>query len=83
MEHAFLAGNLVDRGGSGQRDMLRSRTTLMLLAVSVTASACGAAGRGDPGAVPRQRDITLAVKNQNFYDATLYAIGPGGSPGCL
>ena len=36
------------------------------------------AGRG--GGRPREdtpRDLTLVAKNQNFYDATLYAISPG------
>jgi hypothetical protein len=64
--------------------MLRTRVFIGLFAVSLAASACGHAGQGNPrpydGPSPnRSRDLNLLVKNQNFYDATLYAIGPGGS----
>jgi hypothetical protein len=41
-------------------------------------TACGTASRGrSPESV--SRDITLVAKNQNFYDATLHAIGLGGT----
>ena len=57
---------------------LRSRTILVLLSVCVAANACGLIGRG--GGRSRDgapRDLTLVATNQNFYDATLYAISPG------
>ena len=41
-------------------------------------SACGVAGHGRSPENP-SRDITLVARNQNFYDATLYAIGLGGT----
>ena len=41
------------------------------------ASACALAGRGGQREAA-SRDLTLVAKNQNFYDATLYAISPGG-----
>ena len=50
----------------------------LLLAVCLATSGCGLASRGG-SRESRVRDITLVAKNQNFYDATLYAIGPGGT----
>ena len=41
-------------------------------------TACGTASRArSPESA--SRDITLVAKNQNFYDATLHAIGLGGT----
>ncbi len=64
--------------------MLRSHAFLGFVAVSLAVFACGRASQGDSSQyrVPtptNARDLNLFVKNQNFYDATLYAIGPAGS----
>ena len=58
--------------------MFRSRVILGLLFVCWSTTACGLASQGRSRERP-VRDITLVAKNQNFYDATLYAIGPAGS----
>ena len=48
------------------------------LVVSLTVTSCGLFRQeAPPGG--GSRDITLVARNHNFYDATLYAIGPGGS----
>ena len=57
--------------------MLRSLGISLLLAISICSSSCGLVGRSMP-ANARDRELSLFVRNQNFYDATLYAIGPGG-----
>jgi hypothetical protein len=56
----------------------RSRIRIGLLIAILGLAACGSANRGRSPA-RASRDITLVAKNQNFYDATLHAIGPGGS----
>jgi len=58
--------------------MFRSRVLLGLFTVCMATTACGLASQGG-SSESRVRDITLVVKNQNFYDATLYTVGPGGS----
>lgn len=53
----------------------------ILAAASVLAiSSCGFAGRAqdDEFAEPEAREVTLRVRNHNFYDATLYALSAGG-----
>ena len=65
-------------GGLGLNYMLRSRVLLSLLTVCIATTACGLARQG--GSMESHvRDITLVAKNQNFYDATLYSIGPAGT----
>ncbi len=61
--------------------MQRTRANLILVSVVllVAAIGCAAGSRGGDQQMSSQRDITLDVRNQNFYDATLYAIGPAGS----
>ena len=58
--------------------MCRSRALVGVLAISLAFSACGLLGRGAQRQ-GNERDIELFARNQNFYDATLYAIGPGGT----
>ena len=50
-----------------------------LIAVSLAATGCASGGRAERAQDIRVRDITLVARNHNFYDATLYAIGPGGT----
>ena len=62
--------------------MLRSRVVFALVFVCLTVFACGRSGQASDnpaqGPIPnRTRDLSLTVKNQNFYDATLYAMAPG------
>ncbi len=58
--------------------MPRSRLALGLLIACLGLAACGLASRGrSPESTAR--DITLVARNQNFYDATLHAIGLGGT----
>jgi hypothetical protein len=49
---------------------------LLLTSLAVTSCSIFRQGQQSPSG---QREITLVARNQNFYDATLYAIGPGGS----
>lgn len=52
-----------------------------MLACAALVTGCGAASRAqyeDEFAEPESRELTLHVRNQNFYDATLYALSPGG-----
>jgi hypothetical protein len=44
-----------------------------LLALVFALAGCGLFGGGSQ-TEPRQHDLTLNVKNQNYYDATLYAV---------
>lgn len=49
--------------------------------VAVATGACGLVSRQveeEEFAEPRSRELTLYVRNQNFYDATLYAVSRGG-----
>ena len=62
--------------------MLRSRAVFTLVFTCLIVLACGRSGQASDnsaqGHIPdRTRDLTLSVRNQNFYDATLYAIAPG------
>jgi len=57
---------------------LRSQVLLALFAVALASTACGLFRRDNP-TPDRQRDISLHAINQNFYDATFYAIGRGGT----
>ncbi|GIW53057.1 MAG: hypothetical protein KatS3mg081_2412 [Gemmatimonadales bacterium] len=57
------------------------RSALGIWLVAAAAGACGlASGRAeeDEFAEPQSRELTLYVRNQNFYDATLYAVSQGG-----
>jgi len=49
----------------------------MCLALIAMAAACG--GRGGPSVAPElaTRDLTVEVRNYNFYDATIYALHGG------
>ena len=58
--------------------MQRSRVFLFLLTVLLANTSCALAGRSE-SRESRVRDITLVARNQNFYDATLYAVGPAGT----
>lgn len=55
-------------------------TALVQLGATVMLCACGLGGYGSGGDdEPRPEPIlTLYVENQNFYDATLYALSRGG-----
>ena len=58
--------------------MIRSRVWVSLFVISTSVCGCALLGRSEPR--ERQaRELTVHVQNQNFYDATLHAIGPGGS----
>lgn len=54
---------------------------LLVGALAAAASACGSTGRPLPGANPFEEDggtpaeIRIRVRNSNFYDATLTAVG--------
>jgi len=53
-----------------------------LLGLVVTVSGCGLLGRGGQGDMgwdddERVRELTLHVINENFYDATIYAVWSG------
>ncbi len=53
----------------------------MVWLIAVLVGACGLAsrqGEGDEFAERRSRELMLHVRNQNFYDATLYAFSQGG-----
>jgi hypothetical protein len=58
--------------------------SLLLLALTVAAGACGSTGRRLPGSDPFAGDagtaaeIRIRVRNGNFYDATLTAISDTG-----
>lgn len=61
---------------------MRARNPLIALAlVAALAPACalfpGRSSEPDPDEEPVPREITLQVDNQNFHDATLYAIRGG------
>lgn len=58
--------------------MLRWRVLPSLLFVCLATTACGLASQGG-SRESHVRDVTLVARNHNFYDATLYTIGPGGS----
>lgn len=63
--------------------MLRLRVVFALVFACLTAFACGRSGQASEnpsyGTTPnRTRDLSLTVKNQNFYDATLHAISTSG-----
>ena len=50
----------------------------MAIFACLVLTSCGTASRArSPESA--SRDITLVAKNQNFYDATLHAIGLGGT----
>jgi hypothetical protein len=53
--------------------MFRLRYSGAMLALMLGAAGCGLLG-GRSQAVPREGNLTLNVKNQNYYDATLYAL---------
>lgn len=64
-------------GGANIRTS-KSQVSFGLLCFCLGLTACGIASRGrSPDRA--SRDITLVAKNQNFYDATLHAIGLGGT----
>ena len=60
--------------------MLRMGTLVVVTAMTLTISGCaGSGGQQQVGPEgPRARDLILYVKNDNFYDATLYARDSGG-----
>ena len=58
--------------------MSKSKTFLGALFCCLLLAACGVTRNVRPPEQP-SRDITLVAKNQNFYDATLHAIGLGGT----
>lgn len=68
--------NLHHATGKVARDALRA--LLVACGIGVVAAGCALAGRG-PEEEPLNLEITLHVRNQNFYDATLYAVPDGGS----
>jgi len=53
--------------------MLRLRYPGGMIALVLVVAGCGFFGGGSQAA-PREREFTLNVKNQNYYDATLYAL---------
>ncbi|MBI3981540.1 MAG: hypothetical protein HY337_01410 [Gemmatimonadetes bacterium] len=61
--------------------MSRVRATIAAAAAGVALSACallpGRSGAPDPEEELVSREITLEVDNQNFHDATLYAVRGG------
>ncbi|MFQ5703630.1 MAG: hypothetical protein ACE5HT_06380 [Gemmatimonadales bacterium] len=50
----------------------RRKSVMGIAAATLAFNACGLSG-GSQNPAPEQQ-ITLSVKNQNFYDATLYAV---------
>ncbi len=55
---------------------MRLTGTLVLALVTVSCGMFGG-GSGDEFVSAADRELTLHVKNQNFYDATLYAVDNG------
>lgn len=55
-------------------------TALVQIGAALMVGACGLAGSGGGGDDEPQPEpiLTLYVENQNFYDATLYALSRGG-----
>lgn len=57
------------------------RALLLPSCVALLASACallpGTASLDEPDPDARSRYLTVEVDNQNFYDATIYAVRPG------
>lgn len=53
--------------------MFRLRHTSAMIALVLVVAGCGPLGGGSRAA-PRGHELTLNVKNQNYYDATLYAL---------
>jgi hypothetical protein len=53
--------------------MLRLRYPGTVIALVFAITGCGLFGGGSQAA-PSERELTLNVKNQNYYDATLYAL---------
>ncbi len=63
-----------------KRSFYRSGIAALWL-VAVVTGGCGLLsrhGEEEEFAEPRSRELTLYVRNQNFYDATLYAVSQGG-----
>jgi len=60
---------------------MRRTSTTPILALTLATAACGLFGRGahesEFGLVPSD-SVTLDVQNQNYYDATLYAVWRNG-----
>jgi len=58
--------------------MPRTRATVVAVTLGLLVTGCGLLGR-NAAPNPENRNIDLVVRNQNFYDATLYTLSPGGS----
>lgn len=58
--------------------LLRNVTVSFLVAVLVSISCRSGVEYPQPAVVDADRGIQLHVRNDNFYDATLYAVSPGG-----
>jgi hypothetical protein len=68
--------------GFGRR--LRAAVLLVLSAGTLLMGGCGTSGRTIPGADPfaggaAAAEVRLRVRNNNFYDATLWALNDSGS----
>jgi len=60
--------------------MSQTRIILGLVALGLTSASCAVLpGRRDADELdePVPREVTLEVDNQNFHDATIYAVRPG------
>lgn len=61
------------------RSLIRSMVLLpVIIAVTSCAHGGGATEEFDEFAEPVNPELTLTVRNDNFYDATLYAVSRGG-----
>lgn len=61
--------------------MNRMRRVLAVPAMVMLAAGCGGSSGGLDDVEPQSADeVTVVVKNQNFYDATVYATAQSASP---